>query len=237
MAANPDFIYQPPMSPYLDIVFQDEDIVVLNKSSGLLSVPGRLPEHQDCLQNRVQRVLPTATIVHRLDMATSGIIIMALNKPAHVAISRQFEQRKTKKSYISRVFGHVKEHEGSVDLPLICDWPNRPKQKVDHENGKQSLTHYKVLSYSELTSGKDHSESVNPTSDSTLVELTPVTGRSHQLRVHMLALGHPILGDRLYAHEQALTISPRLQLHARNLSLAHPVTGELLTFVAPCPFS
>jgi len=231
MSANPDFIYQPPMEPYLDIVFQDEDIVVLNKSSGLLSVPGRLPEHQDCLQNRVQRVLPTATVVHRLDMATSGIIIMALNKPAHVNISRQFEQRKTNKSYIARVFGHVKEHEGSVDLPLICDWPNRPKQKVDHENGKQSLTHYQVLSYSELDAKEKNS------GESTLVELTPVTGRSHQLRVHMLALGHPILGDRLYAHEQALALSSRLQLHARNLSLAHPVTGELLAFVAPCPFN
>ncbi len=226
MSANPDFIYQPPMSPYLDIIYQDKDLVVLNKASGLLSVPGRLPEHQDCLQNRVQRVLPSATIVHRLDMATSGIIIMALNKAAHVAISRQFEQRKTKKSYIARVFGKVAEIEGSVDLPLICDWPNRPKQKVDHENGKQSLTHYNVLSYSLLSSGDD----------STLIELRPVTGRSHQLRVHMLALGHPILGDRLYAHEQALTVSPRLVLHARNLSLAHPVTGELLCFVAPCPF-
>ena len=227
MSANPDFIYQPPMTPYLDIVFQDDDIVVLNKGSGLLSVPGRLPEHKDCLQNRVQRVLPTATIVHRLDMATSGIIIMALNKPAHVNISRQFEQRKTSKSYIARVFGHVKNHEGSVDLPLICDWPNRPKQKVDHENGKQSLTHYQVLDNSTLDSGDE----------STLVELTPITGRSHQLRVHMLALGHPILGDRLYAHEQALKLSSRLQLHARNLSLAHPVTGELLAFVAPCPFN
>jgi tRNA pseudouridine32 synthase/23S rRNA pseudouridine746 synthase len=226
MAANPDFVYQPPMSPYLDIIFQDEDIVVFNKSSGLLSVPGRLPEHQDCLQNRVQRVLPTATIVHRLDMATSGIIIMALNKPAHVAISRQFEQRKTKKSYIARVFGKVADIEGSVDLPLICDWPNRPKQMVDHDNGKQSLTNYSVLSYSTLSSGDE----------STLIELRPVTGRSHQLRVHMLALGHPILGDRLYAHEKALTVSPRLQLHARNLSLTHPVTGELLCFVAPCPF-
>ncbi|MBL4823584.1 MAG: bifunctional tRNA pseudouridine(32) synthase/23S rRNA pseudouridine(746) synthase RluA [Colwellia sp.] len=226
MAANPDFVYQPSMSPYLDIIFQDEDIVVLNKSSGLLSVPGRLPEHQDCLQNRVQRVLPTATIVHRLDMATSGIIIMALNKPAHVAISRQFEQRKTKKSYIARVFGKVAEIEGSVDLPLICDWPNRPKQMVDHDNGKQSLTNYSVLSYSTLSSGDE----------STLIELRPVTGRSHQLRVHMLALGHPILGDRLYAHEKALTISPRLQLHARNLSLTHPITGELLCFVTPCPF-
>ncbi|WP_114326742.1 bifunctional tRNA pseudouridine(32) synthase/23S rRNA pseudouridine(746) synthase RluA [Candidatus Colwellia aromaticivorans] len=226
MAANPDFVYQPPMSPYLDIIFQDKDIVVLNKSSGLLSVPGRLPEHQDCLQNRVQRVLPTATIVHRLDMATSGIMIMALNKPAHVAISRQFEQRKTKKSYIARVFGKVAKIEGSVDLPLICDWPNRPKQMVDHDNGKQSLTNYSVLDYSTLSSGDE----------STLLELRPVTGRSHQLRVHMLAIGHPILGDRLYAHEKALTISPRLQLHARNLSLTHPVTGELLCFVSPCPF-
>lgn len=226
MAANPDFIYQPPMSPYLEIIYQDDDMVVLNKSSGLLSVPGRLPEHQDCLQNRVQRVLPTATIVHRLDMATSGIIIMALNKPAHVAISRQFEQRKTKKSYIARVFGKVTEIEGSVDLPLICDWPNRPKQMVDHDNGKQSLTNYSVLSYSTLSSGDE----------STLIELRPVTGRSHQLRVHMLAIGHPILGDRLYAHEKALSVSSRLNLHARNLSLTHPVTGELLCFVAPCPF-
>lgn len=226
MAANPDFVYQPPMSPYLDIIFQDEDIVVLNKSSGLLSVPGRLPEHQDCLQNRVKRVLPSATIVHRLDMATSGIMIMALNKAAHVAISRQFEQRKTKKSYIARVFGTIADIEGSVNLPLICDWPNRPKQMVDHENGKKSLTNYSVLSYSTLSSGDE----------TTLVELRPVTGRSHQLRVHMLALGHPILGDRLYAHEKALAVSPRLQLHARNLSLTHPVTGELLCFVAPCPF-
>lgn len=220
------------MNPYLDIIYQDKDILVLNKASGLLSVPGRLPEHQDCLQNRVQRVLPTATIVHRLDMATSGIIIMALNKPAHVFISRQFEQRKTQKSYIARVFGHVKEELGSVDLPLICDWPNRPKQKVDHENGKQSLTHYKVLSYDKIASIDTSSEI-----DSTLVELTPITGRSHQLRVHMLALGHPILGDRLYAHEQALEVSPRLQLHAQNLSLTHPVSGEMLSFVAPCPFS
>lgn len=232
MTANPDFIYQPPMSPYLDILFQDDDIVVLNKTSGLLSVPGRLIEHQDCLQNRVQRVLPTATIVHRLDMATSGIIIMALNKPAHVAISRQFEQRKTQKSYVARVFGHIKDNQGSVDLPLICDWPNRPKQKVDHENGKQSLTHYQVLGYSELPS-----DNKNSGGESTLVELTPITGRSHQLRVHMLALGHPILGDRLYAHGQALTASSRLQLHARNLSLTHPTTGELLSFISPCPFN
>ena len=226
MAANPDFIYQPPMSPYLDIIYQDDDIVVLNKGSGLLSVPGRLPEHQDCLQNRVNRILPTATIVHRLDMATSGIILMALNKPAHVAISRQFEKRLTEKSYIARVYGEVKESEGSVDLPLICDWPNRPKQKVDHEHGKKSLTHYRVISIDDRKGEL-----------STLVELTPVTGRSHQLRVHMLALGHPILGDRLYAHDKALTVSTRLQLHAQMLKINHPVTDERIEFHSQCPFN
>ncbi|MCO4800179.1 MAG: bifunctional tRNA pseudouridine(32) synthase/23S rRNA pseudouridine(746) synthase RluA [Colwelliaceae bacterium] len=222
MAANPDFIYHPPMKPYLEIVYQDNDLVVLNKPSGLLTVPGRLAEHKDCLQNRVQKVLPTATIVHRLDMATSGIILMALNKSAHVNISRQFEKRQTEKSYIARVYGKVENQSGSVDEPLICDWPNRPKQKIDHENGKKSLTHYHVISYQE---------------NSTLVELTPVTGRSHQLRVHMLSIGHPILGDRLYAHDKALTISPRLQLHAKWLKISHPVTEQSLTFNAPCPFS
>jgi len=226
MAANPDFIYQPPMHPYLDIVYQDHDLVVLNKPSGLLTVPGRLPEHQDCLQNRVLKVLPTATVVHRLDMATSGIILMALNKPAHVAISRQFEQRLTQKSYIARVFGKVEQATGSVEKPLICDWPNRPKQKVDYEHGKAALTHYKVLSYRENVDGQT----------TTLVELTPVTGRSHQLRVHMLALNHPILGDRLYAHAQALTASNRLQLHAKMLQISHPVSGQTLTFSKACPF-
>jgi tRNA pseudouridine32 synthase/23S rRNA pseudouridine746 synthase len=221
LAANPDFIYRPPMTPYLDIVYQDDDLVVLNKPSGLLTVPGRLAEHKDCLQSRVQKVLPTATIVHRLDMATSGILLMALNKPAHVAISRQFEKRETQKSYIARVYGKIENQTGSIDQPLICDWPNRPKQKVDHEHGKKSLTYYRVISYQENT---------------TLVELTPVTGRSHQLRVHMLSLGHPILGDRLYAHDKALTISPRLQLHAQWLKVSHPVTKQSLTFKTTCPF-
>lgn len=221
MSANPDFVYQPPLDPYLQIVYRDNDLIVLNKSSGLLTVPGRLPEHKDCLQNRVARVLPSATIVHRLDMATSGIIIMALNKPAHVSISQQFEKRKTQKKYIARVFGHIKEKEGSVDQPLICDWPNRPKQMIDHERGKPSLTHYKVISYGD---------------NSTLVELTPITGRSHQLRVHMLSIGHPILGDRLYAHDEALAMASRLNLHAQMLRITHPVTNEEKTFIAECPF-
>ena len=221
MVANPDFIYRPPMSPYLDIVYQDDDIVVLNKTSGLLSVPGRLPEHQDCLENRVKSVLPSATIVHRLDMATSGLLIMALNKAAHVHISRQFEQRKVSKKYRARVYGKLDKTEGEVNLPLICDWPNRPKQKVDHEHGKPSITKFRVLAIEEETS---------------LVELTPVTGRSHQLRVHMLSLEHPIIGDRLYAHDSALALSERLQLHAYTISFHHPVTNEKLSLEAPCPF-
>jgi tRNA pseudouridine32 synthase/23S rRNA pseudouridine746 synthase len=221
MSANPDFIYRPPLSPRLDIIYRDDDMVVLNKPSGLLTVPGRLPEHQDCLQNRVNSVLPGATIVHRLDMATSGILVMALNKAAHVDISRQFEQRKTSKTYIARVYGHLETKQGLVDLPLICDWPNRPKQMVDHQRGKPSQTRYQVLSENE---------------ESSLVELTPITGRSHQLRVHMLSLGHPILGDRLYAHDKALTISDRLQLHAHKLVLCQPRTQQQLEFISPCPF-
>ena len=221
MSANPDFIYNPPKSPWLKIVYRDDDIVVVNKPSGLLTVPGRLPEHQDCLQNRLLSVLPTATIVHRLDMATSGIIILALNKAAHVHISRQFEQRQTQKRYLARVYGEVTGNEGEVDLPLRCDWPNRPKQMVDHEHGKKAKTLWRVLKREEET---------------TLMALTPITGRSHQLRVHMLELGHPIIGDRLYAHDKALSLSKRLQLHAHTLSLTHPVTGEQKSFEAKCPF-
>lgn len=221
MPANPDFVYNPPMIPYLDIVYRDEDIIVLNKQNGLLTVPGRLEEHQDCLETRVQRVLPSAVIIHRLDMATSGIIVMALNKQAQGRIGRQFEKRQTSKTYIARVFGQVTLDSGSVEASLICDWPNRPKQKVDEENGKKALTHYQVLERNQ---------------DTTLVQLTPVTGRSHQLRVHMLTLGHPIIGDRLYAHPSALALSPRLALHAKSLTIYHPTSNELLTFEAPCPF-
>ncbi|MDN4504103.1 bifunctional tRNA pseudouridine(32) synthase/23S rRNA pseudouridine(746) synthase RluA [Alteromonadaceae bacterium BrNp21-10] len=214
--------YHPPMSPYLQIVYQDDDIIVLDKPSELLTVPGKAPEHKDSLQLRIQRVFPTASIVHRLDMATSGLLVMALNKASHRHISRQFEQRQTAKTYLARVYGSPQDEQGVIDLPLICDWPNRPKQMVDHERGKPSQTHWKVLQRQ---------------SQSTLLELTPITGRSHQLRVHMLSLGHPILGDRLYAHSQALAMADRLQLHAQQLSFAHPADERPMTFTAPCPFA
>ena len=213
--------YNPPMTPYLSIVYQDNDLLIVNKPSGLLTVPGKDPKHADCLIARINRVFPTAKIVHRLDMATSGIICLAMHKEAHRNLSIQFQDRKTAKRYIARVFGKLEQETGSVDLPLICDWPNRPKQMVDHDNGKPSLTHFKVLEYEQ---------------NATRVELTPITGRSHQLRVHMLSLGHPILGDKLYAHPEAFAMAPRLQLHAEMLTLAHPASGEALIFKAAPEF-
>jgi tRNA pseudouridine32 synthase/23S rRNA pseudouridine746 synthase len=211
--------YNPPLNPYLEIVFQDDDIVIFNKPSGLLSVPGK--EHADCLQARAQTVFPTATIVHRLDMATSGLMVMALNKPAHRHISKQFELRETAKVYQAIVFNILKQDSGVINLPLICDWPNRPKQIVDHERGKKALTHWRVLERNANT---------------TRVELKPVTGRSHQLRVHMLSIQHPIIGDTLYAHNQALDMADRLNLHAMFLSLRHPVTEQTLYFESKVPF-
>ncbi|MDP2561288.1 RluA family pseudouridine synthase [Psychrobium sp. 1_MG-2023] len=215
------FVYNPPVSPWLDIIYQDDDIAVLNKPSGLLSVPGRQLIHRDSLTLRLMRVLPTALVVHRLDMDTSGLMLFALNKAAQSHISRQFQQRTTEKKYLARVLGHPEQSSGSVDLPLICDWPNRPLQMVDHENGKPSLTHWQILSKEE---------------NSTLVELTPVTGRSHQLRVHMQQIGHPILGDDFYGRPDALPMSPRLDLHALTLTIEHPSTEERITFTAPSPF-
>ncbi|MCU4677431.1 bifunctional tRNA pseudouridine(32) synthase/23S rRNA pseudouridine(746) synthase RluA [Catenovulum sp. 2E275] len=215
------FVYNPPKEPVLPIIYHDKDIVVFNKPSGLLSVRGKLPEHQDSLEARAQRVWPKIGIVHRLDMATSGIMVWALHKAAHSNLARQFQERQTSKHYIARVYGHPIAEQGLIELPLICDWPNRPKQMVEHNVGKKSATFWQVI-------GKD--------TESSRILLHPITGRSHQLRVHMLALGHPILGDRLYAHPQALALAPRLQLHAERLQFSHPISGENLEFYAACPF-
>ena len=213
--------YRPPLQPYLDIIYQDDDILVLNKPSGLLSVPGKAKQHADCLQSRAQRVFPTATVVHRLDMATSGIMMMALNKAAHRHISKQFELRETAKTYQAIVFDKVQQDTGKIDLPLICDWPNRPKQMVDHQKGRKAETHWRVIQRYENT---------------TRIELKPFTGRSHQLRVHMLSMQHPIIGDRLYAHKTALQMANRLQLHAMFLEFRHPVTEQVVHFKSEVPF-
>ncbi|MBQ4837732.1 bifunctional tRNA pseudouridine(32) synthase/23S rRNA pseudouridine(746) synthase RluA [Pseudoalteromonas luteoviolacea] len=213
--------YNPPTDPYLEILYQDEHMLVINKPSGLLTVPGKDPKHADSAINRVNRVFPNAKIVHRLDMATSGVLCLAMHKEAHRFLSIQFQDRLTKKRYVARVFGKLESEQGSVDLPLTCDWPNRPKQMVCHESGKPSLTHFEVLEYEP---------------QATRVSLTPITGRSHQLRVHMQSLGHVILGDRLYAQGDALTAATRLQLHAQMLEICHPVSGEMMQFNAPDPF-
>lgn len=221
MTAPAAFVYNPPVEPWLEILHRDEDLLVVNKPSGLLSVPGKAAEHADCVEARAREACPEARIVHRLDMDTSGILVLAMNAAAHRHLGLQFERRKTKKTYVARVWGQVAGDEGEVDLPLICDWPNRPKQMVCHERGKPALTRWKVVDRDEVT---------------TRVRLFPFTGRSHQLRVHMLALGHPILGDRFYAEAEALDAFDRLALHAEELTLHHPADGRLVTFRAKCPF-
>jgi tRNA pseudouridine32 synthase/23S rRNA pseudouridine746 synthase len=210
-----DFVYDPPQTPCIKIIYQDDDVLVLDKPTGLLSVAGRLEIHKDSLQTRVQRVYPTASVVHRLDMSTSGIMLMALNKESHRNISSQFQDRQVSKRYLARIYGRPSTETGLVDLPLIGDWLNRPKQKVDFEVGKPSLTNWKILS----SDGQ-----------SSLIELEPVTGRSHQLRVHMQSIGHPILGDKFYAHEDAFKLSERLDLHAAYIKFTHPTTHEEIDF-------
>ena len=217
----PEIDYNPPKDPWLDILYQDNDIIAVNKPSGMLSNPGRDPAFHDSIYARVLAEHPDSHIVHRLDMATSGLIVLALNKHAERQLKAQFRERKTEKVYYARVWGHLEQDRGTVDLPLICDWPNRPKQKVCFEDGKPSVTHYQVICRDD---------------NSTLVRLRPVTGRSHQLRVHMLALGHPILGDRFYAHDEARESAGRLQLHAAELSFFHPATAEPMHLFAPCEF-
>lgn len=214
--------YNPPHDPWLLILYQDEHIVVVNKPSGLLSVPGRAPENKDSVMTRIQVDYPAAQSVHRLDMATSGVIVVALTKAAERELKRQFREREPKKSYIARVWGHLVQDQGLIDLPLICDWPNRPKQKVCYETGKSAQTEYRVLS--------------RDADGTTRVKLSPITGRSHQLRVHMLAMGHPILGDGFYAHPEAKAMASRLQLHAQELCITHPKLETLMHFKCETTF-
>jgi len=211
--------YNPPSSP-LDVIHEDHELLVVNKPSGLLSVPGRGEHLADCLLKRVQDAFPQALLVHRLDRDTSGLIAFALSPHAQRHLSRQFEERKVKKTYVARVWGRLEPKVGTVDLPLIVDWPNRPRQMVDHENGKPAVTDWRVLKASDSESR---------------VRLMPKTGRSHQLGVHMLSLGHPILGDPFYADGEALNF-PRLMLHSEELRIGHPDGGEGMRFRAKAPF-
>jgi len=217
----PEFTYTPPPDAGLNIVHVDEDVLVLSKPANLLSVPGNKEGHADCLEMRALKEFPTATVVHRLDRGTSGIFIMALNSKSHRHLGLQFEKRKTQKTYIAEVIGLVEEDEGHIDLPMRTDWYNRPKQMVDTYFGREAITKWKVLSRGEET---------------TRLELYPKTGRSHQLRVHLQELGHPILGDSFYAPAHAVAMSKRLLLHAEKLEIHHPKNGERVSFISPCPF-
>lgn len=211
--------YCPPDTP-LDVLHEDYEILAVNKPAGLLSVPGRGEHLADCLLSRVQEAFPTALLVHRLDRDTSGVMVFGLTPHAQRSLSMQFEARKTKKTYVARVYGMLEPKTGTVELPLIVDWPNRPRQMVCHETGKEAITDWRVLKYAE---------------DETRVRLLPQTGRSHQLRVHMLALGHPILGDPLYAEGTAAD-HERMMLHAQELRVNHPESGRGMSFRAKVPF-
>lgn len=215
----PDFAYDPPDTP-LDILHEDTAIIVVNKPAGLLTVPGKLENRQDCLVSRLQAARWDALTVHRLDCDTSGVIIFARTKQAQGFLGQEFEHRRAQKTYIARLAGRLDADEGTVDLPLGSDWDYRPRQKVDPVHGRPAVTDWQVIDRS---------------ATETRVRLTPHTGRSHQLRVHMLSIGHPILGDQIYAPE-TLAHHSRLMLHAETLSLHHPTTGERVTFTAPVPF-
>lgn len=213
--------YNPPRDPWVEIVYEDPQILAVNKPSGLLSVPGRLEEHFDSMWSRLQSDYPDIQVVHRLDMSTSGLMVFAKDKYAERSLKKQFQYRLTHKVYYARVWGHVEQDQGEIDLPLICDWPNRPKQKVCLETGKPSKTLYQVAKREEKT---------------TIVRLLPITGRSHQLRLHMQALGHPIVGDEFYSEGEAFTFSDRLDLHAAELSFYHPRCEWLRSLFVPCDF-
>lgn len=214
-----DVTYSPPMDP-LEVLHLDHEVILVDKPAGLLSVPGKGPDLADCLLTRVQAAFPDALLVHRLDRDTSGVMIFAMTPYAQRHLGLQFEKRMTKKTYVARVMGVPQEKTGTIDLPLIVDWPNRPRQMVCHETGKSAQTDWRVI--------KDDGSTAR-------VRLTPHTGRSHQLRVHMLSLGHPILGDPFYASGAALEY-PRMMLHSEELRFKHPDGGQSTKVRSKAPF-
>lgn len=220
MSAAEPFHYDPPLSPFLDILYEDEHIMVVNKPSGLLSVPGRLRQYHDSVLSRVRTLYPDAQAVHRLDLGTSGVLVVGLNKNSISSLGKQFMQRETKKIYIALAAGRL-EGSGHIDLPMRTDIDNRPCQIIDFEQGRPAQTDWEVLQ-----SADDYS----------LVRLYPLTGRSHQLRVHLKEIGHPILGDHLYAPPEVHAAAKRLCLHAEFLKFRHPVSGAFMEFFASTDF-
>ena len=209
------------------MLYSDDALIVVDKPAGLLSVPGRGQAGQDCVVKRVQSIFADALVVHRLDQATSGLLLMARTAQAQRTLSRSFELRLVTKRYIAIADGWLLQDSGSIDLPLASDWPNRPRQRVDVECGKPSQTLWRVLSREPTRAGQGAS---------TRLELEPLTGRTHQLRVHLQAIGHPIVGDALYAPDALSVAAPRLMLHACGLTLPHPRGGRPMNFYSTLPF-
>ncbi|GGL53523.1 RluA family pseudouridine synthase [Wenxinia marina] len=212
-------VYAPPDTP-LAVLHEDHEVLLVDKPAGLLSVPGKGEHLADCLLTRVQAAFPTALLVHRLDRDTSGVMVFALTPHAQRHLGLQFEKRQTKKTYVARLWGEMTDKTGTVNLPLIVDWPNRPRQKVDHQEGREAVTDWRVLRTGD---------------GETRVRLMPRTGRSHQLRVHMAEIGHPILGDPFYSAGPARDF-PRLMLHSETLQFRHPDGGKGVRFTARAPF-
>jgi len=224
--------YQPPRDCGLDLVYCDESLLVANKPAGLLSVPGRGMDKSDSMTTRVQKEFPDALSVHRLDMGTSGLLVFALNADMHQRLSRLFRERAVRKIYLAIVAGRVTSSAGEIDLPLAADWPNRPRQKVDLTGGKTSLTRYRLLQHINHPVDVAHLLG-GPDSLASRVELEPVTGRTHQLRVHMSAIGHPVGGDRLYGEK---SFTGRLLLHASEIHFVHPLSQAMLSLTSAVPF-
>ena len=217
--------YTVPPDTGLTIAYQDEVLLAVDKPCGLLAVPGRSPDLQDCMANRVRQRFANALVVHRLDEATSGLMLFALNPDAQRLLSRAFEDRLVDKTYIALVQGIMANDQGLIDTPIAADWPRRPLQKLDIANGKPATTHWHVLCR-------------QVEQNATRVELKPLTGRSHQLRVHMLALGHPICGDLLYGDTlpASAALAERLMLHATCMQLMHPVHQQIVRIESAVPF-
>ena len=220
MPESPPYLV-PHSAEQIAILHEDSDLLLVRKPHLLLSIPGRHPSNKDCLVTRLQSRYPTASIVHRLDLDTSGIMVVPLNKASHAHISRQFQQREVRKGYHAIVYGVVAQDTGEIDLPIACDWERRPRQMICHERGRAAFTRFQVLERLD---------------DRTRVLLQPVTGRSHQLRIHMREFGHPILGCDMYAHDAALAMADRVMLHATTLEFSHPGTGAWLRGECPPDF-
>ena len=209
----------------LEVIYQDKHLIAVNKPCGILSVPGRGPDKQDCVVTRLQQIEPDIRVVHRLDCHTSGVMVLAVGIVAQREMSKMFHDRTIGKSYVALVAGKVEQRVGLIDLPVRGDPDNRPTQIIDHTSGKPAQTHWRLLRYHRLAGGGRLSR----------LQLRPITGRTHQLRLHCLAMGHPIVGDTLYQNSNSVK-AERMMLHAERLEMMHPASHVKLCLVSECEF-